>query len=635
MEQHTLERLEYPPVTELLSRHARSELGRKLALKLSPTSAPAVVQRWLDQVRQMRGATEAFGLPPFGGVHDVRDLVRSAVPPAKLEPPQLAELAETLAATAEITAWFKSLGPEYDVLHRLGERLGDHSAVAVEIGRSIDARGQVRDDATPRLARIRASIEEARHHVRVVIDRLLKSAAVQRMLQYPNATFHEDRLVLPLRAEHRGRLPGIIHRSSDSGATLFVEPAEAVALNNTIITLTAQDHEEVSRILWTLTQLVHVNAEAILATLDALAVVDLVVAKVGFANAFRMVCAEVNAEGVVRLRGARHPLLMALRHDAGQPERAFTGVVPIDLRLGEDFDLLIITGPNTGGKTVALKTVGLLALMHQSGLPVPAEEGSCLPVFDRVLVDIGDEQSLQQSLSTFSAHLGHILNTLARATPRTLVLLDEVCAGTDPEEGAALGRAVLDELLRIGCRTAASTHLGALKSYAYGKRRAENASVEFDAQTLAPTYRLRIGEPGTSNAIAIAQRLGMSGRLVSAARGFLDQRHQDMVRAIQGTLDSRRRAESARRQAEQARLDAATRQRQYEERLQALRQKEADFEAWRQRVISLRPGDRVRVRRFDREAVVVRLQLQKQQVVVSSGNLELELPLTEIVPQDG
>lgn len=632
MDPHTIERLEYPQIRELLAGYARSRLGRKLALRLSPVSVAGPVRRWLDQVRQMREAMQELGAPPFGGIHDVREQVLAAVPPAKLEPEQLAELAETLTAAGRVREWLARVPESSETLRRVGARVGDHREIAEKIGLCIDERGRVRDDATPRLARIRSSIEEARFRIRGVFERLLKSSSIVRMLQYPDATFHDDRMVLPLKAEQRGRLPGIIHRSSDTGATLFVEPAEAVELNNTIITLASDEREEISRILWTLTQLVHVNSKAILASLDALAVIDLVVAKVRFADAYRMTCAKISDCGTLRLRSARHPLLMAMRQEATDVDRVFTEVVPIDVRLGEDFDLLIITGPNTGGKTVAIKTMGLLALMHQSGLPIPAAEGSELPVFDRVLVDIGDEQSLQQSLSTFSAHMKHILDTLQRATRRTLVLLDELCAGTDPEEGAALGRAVMDELLRVGCPTAISTHLGALKSYAYVKRRAENACVEFDVQTLRPTYRLRIGEPGNSNAIAIARRLGMSRRLVEVARRYIDKQHQDMARAIAGTLASRRRAEAARQQAEQARLDADRRQRQYAQELEQLRRQEEAFEAWRQRVTSLRPGDAVHVKRFDRDARVVRLQLHKQQVVVSVGAVEMEVPLADIIP---
>jgi DNA mismatch repair protein MutS2 len=601
---------------------------------MAPVSSPVQVRTWLEQVREMIAAIGAIGVPPFGGVYDVRDAIRAAVPPAKLEPEQLAEIAETLAATARISRWLATLPEGCVGLRRLSERVGDHSDVATQIERCIDGRGQVRDDATPRLSRIRSSIEDARFRIRVVIDRLLKSSRIARMMQYANATFHDDRIVLPIKAEHRGRVPGIVHRTSDSGATAFVEPAEAVELNNTIINLRATEHEEINRILWELTQLVHVNAAALIATMNALAVLDLVVAKVHFADAFRMQVAAVNDDGVLRLRQARHPVLMAMRHETADMDAVFAEVVPIDVRLGEDFRLLIITGPNTGGKTVALKTMGLLALMHQSGLPVPVADGSTLPVFDLVLVDIGDEQSLQQSLSTFSAHMRHILDTLKRATPRTLVLLDEMCAGTDPDEGAALGRAILDELLARGARTAVSTHLGALKSYAFLREAAENAAVEFDVATLRPTYHLRIGEPGNSNAIAIAQRLGMSEQLADSARAHLSRQHRDMTAAIQRTVDSRRRAESARQAAEEAALEADRRRRDLDEQIESLRSKERTFEAWRERVTNLRPGDRVRVKRFDGEATVVRLRLQKQQVVVSTGSLELELPLSEVVLDD-
>lgn len=634
MDAHTLDCLEFDRVRELLAGFARSSLGKRLAMSIAPHASAGMVGRWLDQVREMGEVIAEIGAPPFGGVQDVRDAVRDAVPPAKLEPEQLAVIADTLRASARICEWRAGLPATADSLRRIAARIGDHSDVVRRIEQCVDARGEIRDDATERLLRIRREIESCKTQIRVVVDRLLRSSSVVRMLQYASATFHDDRIVLPLKAEHRGRVPGIIHRSSDSGATLFVEPSEAVALNNTIMAMRANEREEVNRILWELTQLVHVNTDAILASLDAMAVLDLIVAKVHFADAYRMRCARISEDGVLRLRDARHPLLMAMRFEDAPIDDVLAAVVPIDVRLGEDFRLLIITGPNTGGKTVTLKTVGLLAIMHQSGLPIPAAEGSCLPVFDRVLVDVGDEQSIQQSLSTFSAHMRHILDVLNRASDRTLVLLDELCAGTDPEEGAAIGRAVLDRLVEIGCRVAISTHLGALKSYAYMTDAAENAAVEFDVATLTPTYCLRIGEPGNSNAIAIAQRLGMSRQLAESARNYLGRQHQDMARAIQKTVDSRRQAESARKAAEEAELDAARRKRDFDAQLEQLRRKEADFEAWRERVTSLQPGDKVRVKRFDRDATVVRLRLQKQQVVVSTGSVEFEVPLAEVILPD-
>ncbi|UCG32053.1 MAG: hypothetical protein JSU68_10350 [Phycisphaerales bacterium] len=540
MNAHTLDKLEFERITELLAGYAASGLGRGLALQVRPAHGAGQILAWLEQVREMLAVEKSMGLPPFAGIRDVRPEVRAAVPPTRLEPEVFAQIAETLQGTHHVRAWLDALPEEAGRLRHLGERVGDFLSIAQQISEAVDARGHVRDEATARLARIRGQIIRAKDSIGEVITKLLHSPQIQKILQYPNATFHNDRTVLPLKAEHRGRIQGIIHRSSDSGATLFIEPAPVVQLNNQIIKLRYEEHEEITRVLWQLTQLIHLNRETILETLNALAVLDLIGAKVRMARHLRLEVADLIDEQQIRLREARHPILLTMpdrraeeptedqegqgRAAIGRPEPRFERVVPIDIRVGDDFDLLVVTGPNTGGKTVTLKTVGLMAAMHQSGLPIPAAPGCKMPVFDDVLMDVGDEQSLQQSLSTFSSHLGYVLETLRRSTPRTLVLIDELGAGTDPDEGAAIGRAVMDELLQIGCRAIITTHLGVLKSRAHTHTRVENASVEFDLETLMPTYRLRIGEAGNSNALAIAQRLGMPKRLVDAAEKHLSDR---------------------------------------------------------------------------------------------------------------
>jgi DNA mismatch repair protein MutS2 len=631
---HTLEKLEFGRVRQLLAAHAGCALGRGMALKVAPSRRRDLIEAWLAQLAEMIEVGVQPGLPPLGGVTDIRAAVRSAVPPHVLEPSDFAVLAETFAATHEIVQWAARLPPEAVALRALGERIGDFKSLADAIRRVIDAGGQVRDDASAKLRKLRIEIADARVRIGHVIDRLLRSQNITRWLRYPQATFHDDRLVLPLSAEHRGRVPGIIHRSSDSGATLFVEPAEAVELNNRIISLRGDEQAEISRLLWHLTHQVHLNASEILQTLNTVAVLDLIAAKVRFARSYELVCPRLSPAGPgpagrLFLHQARHPLLVQQQKEAREcgEDRP---VVPIDVRLGEDFDVLIITGPNTGGKTVALKTVALLCAMAQAGLPIAAGPTSTVPVYEDILIDVGDEQSLQQSLSTFSAHLGRMLVMLERAGPRTLLLLDELGAGTDPDEGAAIGRAVVEELLRRRCPAMITTHLGVLKSLAYTEPRAENASVEFDVQTLRPTYRLRIGEPGLSNAINIASRLGLPQRLVEAARGHLSSSHEQLTRAIQGTLLSRRQAEQARSEAEEARIQADRQRVEAERERATLRETQAAFQRWVQTVSSLRPGDRVHVRRFDREGRIVRLSLHKQLAVVAVGAMEMEVPLVEL-----
>ncbi len=626
---HTLDKIEFTRIREILAEHAACALGRRMALKVTPAARRELIEQWLGQVAEMMEASASPGLPPMGGVRDIRAAVQAAVPPHSLEPEEFAVLAETFAATHDLVIWAAKLRPEAARLREVGGRIGDFKILADAIRKVIDESGQVRDDASAKLRKIRTDIADARVRIGHVFDRVLRDRNITRLLRYPQATFHDDRLVLPLAAEHRGRVQGIVHRSSDSGATLFVEPAEAVELNNRIISLKTDETAEINRLLWHLTHQVHLNAAEILKTLDALAVLDLIGAKARFARSYGLVCPKISADRRLLLQRARHPLLIQLQKEAAR-QSEHREVVPVDVRLGEDFDVLIVTGPNTGGKTVTLKTVALCCAMAQAGLPIPAGEGSTVPVYDDILVDIGDEQSLQQSLSTFSAHMSRLMVMLQRATPTTLLLIDELGAGTDPDEGAAIGQAVVEELLERHCPAMITTHLGALKSLAYTQPRAENASVEFDIQTLRPTYRLMIGEPGNSNAINIASRLGLPEKVVKAARGHLTSSHQQLTRAIQGTLLSRRQAERARQEAEQAKVEAERQRTEAERERLVLRDQQTAFQKWIDTVSSLRAGDRVHVKRFDREGRVVRVQLHKQVAVVSVGAMELEVPLNEL-----
>ncbi|MEE9295737.1 MAG: DNA strand exchange inhibitor protein, partial [Phycisphaerae bacterium] len=309
-------------------------------------------------------------------------------------------------------------------------------------------------------------------------------------------------------------------------------------------------------------------------------------------------------------------------------------VVPIDIRLGDDFDLLVITGPNTGGKTVALKTLGLLTLMTQAGIPIPVGPGPRTPIFNNVFVDIGDEQSIEQSLSTFSSHLSNLLDILKRADRDSLVLIDELGAGTDPDEGAAIGRAIMQELLKIGASGCITTHLSALKAVAYTEPRVDNACVEFDPQTLKPLYRLRIGEPGNSNALVIAQRLGMGHKMIERARSHLDARHQALTRAIAGTLESRRQAENARRDAVDARLEAEKQSLEHQKQARALNEARQAHQRWVDWINHLSEGDEVFVRSFERLGTIVRMQFHKQTAIVAAGPVDLEVRLQELIPPD-
>jgi DNA mismatch repair protein MutS2 len=637
MDAHTLEKLEFERIRDWLARHAQCALGKSLAMHVRPSKKTSQVLHWFAQLEQFMRRVETRGLPPFGGIRDVRDKVRKAVPPNKLEPDEFADLADTLNGVTAVRLWFDELADTEDKLRKLYDRIGDLRVIRDRINRVVDSKGQIRDDASDRLQRIRDDLERIRQEGHVLFDKLLKQPAITKYLQYANATYHADRMVLPLRADQHGRVPGIVHRSSDSGQTLFVEPAQAVELNNRRINMLQAEKEEIGRILWELTHLVHLNQKPLLETLETLAVVDLLCAKTKLADRFNMRLPEINENSTINLIAARNPILVEMYDDPRSdhyiephPDHR-REVVPIDARLGDDFDIILVTGPNTGGKTAALKTVGLLVLMAQAGLPLPSAARTSLPVLSGLWIDVGDEQSLQQSLSTFSAHIGRILDIVQRARKGTLVLIDEMGAGTDPDEGAAIGRAIVEHLLTTGCLAMITTHLGALKAIGFEKDRADNACVEFDIESLRPTYRLLLGEPGNSNAIAIASRLGMPRKLVMSARKSLAKRHRALNKAIAGTLTARRGAERARKDAEQARQDAARETLAALDKIKELESRISHYEGWVQRVVTLKPGDAVRVKKFDDAGKIVRVRLEKQRAVVAVGAIEVEVPFTELI----
>jgi len=632
MDTHLLEKLQFDHVRNALASFCATRLGQELSRRIEPARKRDVVRRWFAQVRQMQEAQGSAGLPPLGGVTDIRPLMKQAGTPAGLDSEQLHQVAATLRATESLARWRDQLPESCDLIHRVAERVMDYGPFARQIDLAIDDRGQVRDNASEKLARIRGLIRQSHEALENIFQKLLKQPRVLRFLQYPGATFHDDRRVLPVKAEQRGQFRGIIHRSSDSGATVFLEPQEAVTVNNTIISLRDDERKEINRILSELSTVVHKNDHGIRSTLDSVAVLDLIAGKVRYADERNLVCPDISEDRKLWLHNARHPVLEDLfRESETLPIRE---VVPIDVRLGDDFDLLVITGPNTGGKTVAVKTVGLLVLMAQSGVPIPATAGSRVPIYRHVYIDVGDEQSIEQSLSTFSSHLSNILHMLQHANDQTLILLDELGAGTDPDEGAAIGRTIVDELLRIKCCAVVTTHLSVLKSIAFTESRVDNASVEFDAESLKPTYHLRIGEPGNSNALAIARRLGMPRRMVDAARSHLGQRSKALRSAIAGTLESRREAERARLSASKALLAYERERIHFEKERERLHQQRQAHEQWIEWVNRLTPGDEVYVRKFDRCARVERVHLHKQTALVSAGSMEMEVALGELASKD-
>jgi len=618
-------KLRFDHVRAALAGCCASSLGRQVVERLQPARKASVIRKWFEQVDQLHAAADAIGFPPFGGITDIRPLLASAGTPAGLEAEQLKQVSDALTGAVNILAWSQRLGDDHPLIRGVTERIADLGPVARSIDRAIDERAKVRDEASSKLSGIRRSIETASDRLDHIFERLVKQPRITRYLQYAGATFHDHRRVLPVIAEQRGQIRGIVHRTSDSGATLFIEPAEAVELNNSILSLRESERREVDEILSKLSAMVHKNEVAILSSLDAMAVLDLIGSKVRYAQTRAAICPRISEDQSLMLTGARHPVLVDLAAE-GQGRT----VVPIDVRLGSDFDILIVTGPNTGGKTVALKTVGLLAMMTQTGIPIPADTGATMPVYRRIFIDVGDEQSIEQSLSTFSSHLATILNVLKQADEQSLVLLDELGAGTDPDEGAAIGQAVIEELLARKATAIVTTHLSALKAIAFTRSRADNASVEFDQVSLKPTYRLLIGEPGNSNALLIAKRLGMPSRLIQTARSYLKGRNRQLQKAIAGTLESRRDAERARLSANQTILESEQQRIHFEKQRQLLSEELARQKDWFEWLMRVQPGDEVRVRKFDCTAKVVRLHLQRQTAVVTSGAVEMEVSVGEL-----
>jgi len=635
MDSVSIEKLQFDRVREILSRFCRCALGERLALRIRPSRDLQRVRTWLAQTAEMVDTLIQFGLPPFGGITDVTASMDRATPGAGASGEDFAAIAATLKGCAEVRAWGEQLGETAPLVRELIDRLGAFDGEIAAIERVVDERGEVRDSASDRLASIRRELESCHNQIRQIVYAFVRRADVAQYLQSTTVQMHEDRFVLPVKAEHRGRLAGVVHRSSHTGATLFVEPAECVQLNNRIVSLADKEHDEIVRLLGDLSIRVHKRDEEIRRSLRVLALIDLIAAKAQYAYQFEMTCPQISPDAPIDLHRCRHPLLIEQAYQQetqGVPVSRRHPVVPIDVRLGADFDLLIITGSNTGGKTVTLKTVGLMILMAQSGMHVPAQRGATLRLVNDVLLDVGDEQSLEQSLSTFGGHLMRIKDILRRAGGDSLVLLDELGSGTDPEEGGAIGQAILDELRRIRCLGVVTTHLGVLKAYAYNHDRVDNASVEFDTETLSPTYRLLIGTPGESHAITVAEHYGLPKAVLKGARRHLPRAGWQLRKAIRATAASRQASEEARVEAHAAKVQAEQDQELYASKLTQLEQVTEQFTDWLASLSAMQPGDEIFVRRFKRTGKLVRLQLSRQVAVVNMGGMDAEIPLQELAP---
>ena len=560
MNDKTFDVLELHKILERLAAFTSFSAGRDLALGLRPTT-------FLDEAQERQQETSEARLlllektnVTLGGVFDVREPVATAKRGVLIEPSVLLDILSTLRRGTTIRRQLTRLRGQVPRLAQIADLIEECQAIQEEIARIIDDRGEINDGASPRLAIIRRDLRVAFDRLQSKLSGIINSSTNAKYLQEQLITQRNGRYVVPLRAEYKGRIKGIVHDQSSSGATLWIEPLATVELNNHWRQLQLDEEDEIRRILTELTQAIGRESDFIARTVEILAQIDLIFAKALYAEALE--AAPPTLTGFRSMGGkgvAGHPGSVLHLPEARHPLLDPKTVVPIDVYLDDDTYMLVITGPNTGGKTVALKTIGLLTLMAQCGLHLPTLEGAELSVFEGIYADIGDEQSIEQSLSTFSAHMTNTIAILKACTPRSLVILDEVGAGTDPAEGSALARALLNTLLRRGITTLVTTHHPELKVWSHEQPGVRNASVVFDLQTLAPTYQLVIGLPGRSNALAIARRLGMDEALVEEARGMVATEAMiadDLLDEIHHTRDEIRRekttALSLRKEAEAA-----------------------------------------------------------------------------------
>ncbi len=589
--------LELDKVLELLAAQTSCEDAAAAARGLTPTGYADEARRLLSQTDAAYQLMARFGAPSFGGIKNITGALRRAAAGGILSLGELLSIANTLRVIRALAEWRSHCEGVSTCLDELFSVLSPNKFLEEAITTAVLSEEEVSDHASAELASIRRKLRAASSRVREQLDKMIRTPATQKLLQDPIVTIRNGRFVVPVKAEHRGEVAGLVHDTSSSGATVFIEPLSVVEANNEVKVLESKEAAEIERIVAELSAQAGSFADAVCADYDILIELNLIFAKARLAYAMHASLPTVTDDGRLLLKRARHPLI--------DPKK----VVPIDVELGGGFDTLVITGPNTGGKTVTLKTLGLLTLMVMCGLMPPVGDGSSFSVFRRILVDIGDEQSIEQSLSTFSAHVTNQIAILEQADERSLVLLDELGAGTDPVEGAALAIAILERLRDKGSRIAATTHYAELKSYAIRTDGVENGSCEFDVASLRPTYRLLVGVPGRSNAFAISEKLGMDLSVVERARDLVagdDRRLEEVV----DTLEKRRQDLEARfEEADKAARDARAAKDKTEaewQRLQASKEKE--LTAAREQARRL-----VERARYDAEALLAELDALRKQ----------------------
>ena len=696
MDNKSLEMLEFPRIREILAGYTSFSASRELALKLQPQhdyEDISLLLRQTAEARQLLGLERGFSV---GSVLDVREKTRLAALEGILEPLSLLEIQQTLAALHELRRYLKSISEDFPLLWEIAEGIVELHQIEKDIGSCLDPAGEVLDTASPALADIRHQLRETRGQILEKLEAIVRSPRGNRILQEDIITEREGRYVILVKVECRHEVKGIVHDISNTGATVFMEPTVAVGLGNAIRELVIEERREIERILRLLSAEVGAHSDDISRSIELASGLDLVLAKARYARRIKAVEPVIiepdpghgavgkNRAGLLKLVDARHPLLG-------------DNAVPFSAELGRDFSIMVITGPNTGGKTVTLKTIGLLSLMAQSGMPIPASGESHLPLFDGVFADIGDEQSIEQTLSTFSWHMGNVVRIIRGATGNSLVLLDELGTSTDPAEGSALARAVLRYFLARWTLTVATTHYSDLKAFAHATPGLENASLEFDPVTLTPTYHLTVGIPGGSNAMATAARLGIPAEIIDDARSMLTEGSQELESVLANLMSEKQKIASLQRELKAERDEFARRNTALNNELERLKSEERkaiqeardtivretaelhkeirqaaaelrkeksaakmeqarrtlagvreqlDSEAWQPRVgenieaeaVIIKVGDTVRVKEAGLTATVLSISEESGEIEVQSGRTKMRLSIDSVVkttaPQD-
>jgi DNA mismatch repair protein MutS2 len=540
--------LEFNKVKEQLQKKVASSLGREKVANLIPSTQYEEVVKWQEATDEATTVLRLRGHVPLGGIFDVRPSVKRAEIGGTLSSNELLDIASTIYAARQVKQFIEQVVEDEDlqlpIVSEHIEKLMPLPEVEQTIKMSIDENGTVLDGASDQLRGIRQKLRSTESRIREKLESLIRSSSAQKMLSDAIVTIRNERFVIPVKQEYRSAYGGIVHDQSSSGATLFIEPQAIVTLNNELQEAKVKEKQEIERILIALTVQVAEVANELRQNVYLLGELDFMFAKGRYSHELKASKPKMNDRGYIKLVKAKHPLI------------AQEAVVANDIELGDQYTSIVITGPNTGGKTVTLKTLGLFTLMAQAGLQIPALDGSEMAVFKHVFADIGDEQSIEQSLSTFSSHMVNIVDILQKVDHESLVLFDELGAGTDPQEGAALAISILDQVYEKGARVVATTHYPELKAYGYNREGVVNASVEFDIETLSPTYKLLIGVPGRSNAFEISKRLGLSAEVIERAKGYIGSETNKVENMIASLEDSRRQSEHELEEAEELRKEA-------------------------------------------------------------------------------